>query len=229
MVESAERSEAARASRGSDQAKRWSGLPVAASLALVAFAVIFGVYGHRVVDRGSPSLGTTTWELADEVVEQFELAVVKHREAEPILLVEATSEAQRHLRENVQLPDLSATGFQPIAVESVTLPAATRSVLALYAARKEGFTEFVTVTIVPDREQYVVFSRFGRQIFLPVREPYPVETTPGRESDPHATVWSDGKFVFVVLGSSAPAALDIAYRLLANGESGSDAGTAGPP
>ncbi len=205
---------AATLARRHQEARRWSGLPVAASLALVAFAVIFGVYGPRVVDRGTPTVGTAAWELADEVSEQFDRVVVGFQNKEPMSLADMSSEVTQLLQEPFIAPDLSDLGYRPLTVQPLTVPGASRAALVLYVAATGTARSFLALGAIPDREQYVVYTALGRPLFLPAGEPFRVETNGGLNSDASATILTTGSMVLVVVGSPKSPALDVATRLL---------------
>ncbi|MDZ4830286.1 MAG: hypothetical protein SGJ09_08840 [Phycisphaerae bacterium] len=206
----------------------WSGLPLAASLALVAFAVIFGVYGPRVVDRATPPLGIPAWDLGEAAsARHFEqrMSALHGPGADPVTAHEAEEELRSILGERVTVPDLSGLGFTLYRPRLVSLPGAARAALLYYARSRPGGPESISLVVVPDREQYVVFSPFGRPLFLPRGEVHAVDL-PNEGSEPgHGFLWSDGSFVRVAISLTGSTIDDVADLLLAS--SSADDGNAG--
>ena len=213
-LERSDRLRRARIEASRDQPRRWSGLPIAASLALVAFAVVFGIYGPPVVDRGAPSVGTPTWELADEVVDRFEASFLQRHDGEIMSRADAAERLRELLPMAVDVPDLSAEGYEPAFVEPASLPAANRAAIVGYVSTQNDRLDYLGVAIVPDQEQYVVYSSFGRPKFLPAFELYPVETDLGQLFEPHASVWSNGSVVFVIAGTRGSPIANAANRVM---------------
>lgn len=205
--------------RPSRDDRRWSGLPIAASLALVAFAIIFGIYGPRVVDRGSPSVGTPLWEVVDTVVEHFD-AFVAHASLEDASVIdqESASAVINDLlrtgrpddggRQPLICPDLTAIDFAPLEPQTLRLPGATRSAALAYTrASKEGM-EYLLLAIAPYAEQYTLFSDFGRPQLLEPGGAITVEAAPSERVHASALIWTDGAFLYVAVGSRRTTLLD---------------------
>ncbi len=210
--------EARRPSRPSREDRRWSGLPIAASLSLVAFAIIFGIYGPRVVDRGSPSVGTPLWEVVDTVVEHFD-AFVAHASIDDASVIdqESASSVMNSLLRNGRedgaspvliCPDLTTIDFAPLEPQMLRLPGATRSAAIPFTrASKEG-TEFLLLAIAPYAEQYTLFSDFGRPQLLQPGGAITVDAAPSERVHASALIWTDGAFLYVAVGSRRTTLLD---------------------
>jgi hypothetical protein len=197
-----------------DRHRGWSGLPVAASLALVAFAVLFGIYGPRVVDRSNPPVGIPVWDLAQAVQD-------RHRER--VRLAETSGErgyegdsiaaAAEILGKPVEVPDLSGIGFEPYAPRAISLPGGARALLLLYARPQRIHRSFLSIAILPDKEQFLVYSPFGKPLVLPVGELFSVDPPHGGFADVPSLVWTDGDLVRI-LHTLDPTALEEAEALL---------------
>lgn len=209
-------------------ARGWSGLPVAASLALVAFAVLFGIYGPRVVDRANAPLGIPVWELANAAFERHRerVRLAETSAEQTISRADAEVALADLIGSAVTVPDLSSIGFGPLAVRPISLPGAARSAIVLYTGQTEsGRRNFVSVALVPDREQFVVYSAFGKPAILPIGEPFAVEPEQPGFGDVPSMVWSDGN-VIRILHSPDSRTLEAAERLIRSSgprRAGSDA------
>lgn len=193
----------------------WSGLPVAASLALVAFAVLFGIFGPRVADRSAPPVGIPVWELAhaarDRHRERVRLAETSgERGYEGRSIAEAAAEI---LGKPVDIPDLGSIGFELYEPRAVSLPGGGRALLLLYARPQRIHRAFLSIAMLPDKEQFLVYSPFGKPLVLPVGEPYPVDSPDSGFADVPSLVWTDGDLVRI-LHTLDPAALEDAEALL---------------
>ncbi len=196
--------------------RQWSGLPVAASLALVAFAILFGIFGPRVVDRSNPPVGISAWELASAASDRHVTRVHQSAAEKPGELAEIEAEASSALGETASIPDLSALGFQPYGSRQISVPGSGRAVIVLYARTKGVEPTFVSLLLVPDREQYVVYSPFGKPTFLPADEVYPVDTSEGTSGGIEAYLWTDQKVVRVLLSSNGRALDEVCDTVLAS-------------
>ncbi|MFO0827728.1 MAG: hypothetical protein U0572_06210 [Phycisphaerales bacterium] len=197
---------------------RWSGVPVAASLALVAFAVIFGIYGPRVVDRATPPLGIPAWDLGQAAAERHlerMMDAIHGPGADKVTVPQAESELRSILGVPVKLPDGESLGFSIFRPRHVSLPGAARAAQVFYARNALGAPDAVSLILVPDRGQYVVFSPFGRPLFLPPWEVYPVSLPEDVGPEESALLWSDGSIIRVVVALS-PKTLGDAERLFFN-------------
>ena len=204
---------------GGSQASAWSGLAVAASLALVAFAILFGIYGPPLGDRGNPSLGTPLFELADmtrtmhdEMV--FEAIHAMGRETPATdgtgpadsgpAMEEVAAATERILGKGVALPDLSSFGFRPMAPRATRLPGMSPGDSAAhlaYVRGPAGSREFVTLTLIPDDEQFIVYDEFGRPRFVPINRPMSIDISSDGFGQRLALVWTDGSIVHVAHAS----------------------------
>jgi hypothetical protein len=173
---------------------------VAASLALVAFAVLFGIFGPRIADRSNPAVGIPVWELA-------QAAQDRHRER--VRLAETSGErgyegdsiaatAAEILGRPVEVPDLSAIGFEPYAPRAISLPGGGRALLLLYARAQRIHRSFLSIAILPDNEQFLVYSPFGKPLVLPVGERFPVDSPDSGLADVPSLVWTDGELVRIL-------------------------------
>jgi hypothetical protein len=205
--------------------RRWSGLPIAASLSLVAFAIIFGIYGPRVVDRGSPSVGTPLWEVVDRVVEHFD-AFIAHASINDASVIdqESASSILNGLLRTGQIdtdgrvplicPDLTPIDFAPLEPQTLMLPGATRSAAIVFArASKEGM-EYLILAIAPYAEQYTLFSDFGRPQLLEPGGAIAVDAAATERVHASALTWTDGAFLYVAVGSRRTTLLDASPSLV---------------
>lgn len=194
--------------------RHWSGLPLAASLALVAFAVLFGIYGPRVVDRSNPPIGIPAWELADAALERHmeRHAMAVHETPASIETVEA--EATGVLGQPANVPDLSQFGFVVYPIRQVALPGAGRAVIVLYGRTGLVQPTFLSLVLVPDREQYVVYSPFGKPTYLPKGDVYPVGNSDGIPGPSEAFVWTDGSLVRVLLSLDGSALDEVSDAII---------------
>lgn len=214
------------ASRGA-----WSGLAVAASLALVAFAVLFGIYGPPLGDRGNPSLGTSLFELADvtrsvhdELVFETIHAMGKESpetdgtgpvDAGPSI-GEVSAAANRILGVSVAIPDLSPQGFRALVPRATRVPGTPSGGSAanvVYVRGATGSREFVTLTLIPDDEQFIVYDEFGRPRFVPINRPITIDVSSDGFGQRLALAWTDGNVVHVA-HASRPEFLDEIYDTL---------------
>jgi hypothetical protein len=183
----------------------WSGVPLAASLALVAFAIFFGVYGPRVGDRITPPLGIPAWDLGEAAAERFHERrndAVHGEGAGQTSIVDAERDVRALLGASVRLPDLVADGWTVHVPKSVAVPGSARSVAVNFSRSLLGGVERLSLLLVPDKEQYVVFSPFGRPLFLPPWEAYPIEFPQDSIDDAVALLWSDGSVIRVLVARS---------------------------
>lgn len=220
---------------------RWSGVPLAASLALVAFAIFFGIYGPRVGDRITAPLGIPAWDLGEAAAERFHERrndAVHGAGAEKTTITDAERDAAALLGSSVRLPDLVADGWTVHAPKPVAVPGSARSVAVTFSRSLVGGVERVSLILVPDNEQYVVFSPFGRPLFLPPWEAYPIELPQDTIESAVALLWSDGSVVRVlvagseaVLSETAPAFLEASRpeSLVTAPSSDDDAGKTSEP
>lgn len=214
------------ASRGA-----WSGLAVAASLALVAFAVLFGIYGPPLGDRGNPTLGTSLFELADvtrsvhdELVFDAIHAMGKDQPATdgtgPVdvgpSMDEVSAATTRILGIAHRLPDLSPQGFRALVPRATRVPGTPVGAAAanvVYVRGASGSREFVTLTLIPDDEQFVVYDEFGRPRFVPINRPITIDVSSDGFGQRLALAWTDGNVVHVA-HASRPECLDEVYDAL---------------
>lgn len=209
----------------------WSGLAVAASLALVAFAVLFGIYGPPLGDRGNPSLGTPLFELADvtrsvhdELVFDAIHAMGKDTpatdgtgpaEAGPSI-DEVSAAASRILGMTIRVPDLSATGFRALVPRATLVPGTPSGKSAanvVYVRGASGSREFLTLTLVPDDEQFIVYDEFGRPCLVPINRPIPIDVSSDGFGRRLSLAWTDGNLVEVA-HASRPECLEEVYDVL---------------
>ena len=214
------------ASRGA-----WSGLAVAASLALVAFSVLFGIYGPPLGDRGNPSLGTSLFELADvtrsvhdELVFETIHAMGKDSPETdgtgPVgsgpSIAEVTAAASRILGVSGRIPDLSQQGFRALVPRATRVPGTPSGGSAanvVYVRGAAGSREFVTLTLIPDDEQFIVYDEFGRPRFVPINRPITIDVSSDGFGQRLALAWTDGNVVHVA-HASRPEFLDEVYDAL---------------
>jgi hypothetical protein len=209
----------------------WSGLAVAASLALVAFAVLFGVYGPPLGNRGNPSLGTSLFELADvtrsvhdELVFEAIHAMGKETpqtdgtgpsESGPTAS-EVSAAASRIVGFPLRVPDLSAHGFRALAPRATRVPGTpggASAVNVVYVRGGAGSRDFVTLTLIPDDEQFIVYDEFGRPRFVPINRPVSIDVSSDGFGRNLALAWTDGRTV-TVAHASRPEFLDEVYDTL---------------
>lgn len=205
-----------RSPRVSREDRRWSGLPIVTSLALVAFAVVFGIYGPRVVDRGSPSVGTPLWEVVDQVVEHFD-AFSAHagvRDSEVIAQESASAAMKDMLRMPFVCPDLTAIDFAPTEPEMLRLAGAARSAAVVYVRAAKDGMEYLCLAVAPYSEQYTVYSDFGRPQLLTAGGAITVDSAPSDRVHASALLWTDGAFLYVAVGSRRTTLLDVSPTLL---------------
>lgn len=213
------------------QRAAWSGLAVAASLALVAFAVLFGVYGPSLGNRGNPTLGTSLFELADvtrsvhdELVFDAIHAMGKETpgtdgtgpvEAGPSV-AEVSAAASRIVGVPMRLPDLSTHGFRVLAPRATRVPGTPSGASAanvVFVRGGAGNREFVTLTLIPDDEQFIVYDEFGRPRFVPINRPITIDVSSDGFGQRLALAWTDGSVVHVA-HASRPECLDEVYDTL---------------
>lgn len=201
-----------RQSRGD---RRWSGLPVAASLALVAFTIIFGVYGPRIVDRGSPSVGTPLWEVVDQVVEHFDTFVshASFRATDSVDPTTVSAGLTELLHQPFTCPDLTSVEFMPLEPHTLRLSGAARSAAVIFARPTRDGTEYLCLAIAPYAEQYTMFSEFGRPELLPSGGAITVDAAPSEQVHPSALTWTDGTFLYVAVGSRRTTLADVTPAL----------------
>lgn len=209
----------------------WSGLAVAASLALVAFAVLFGIYGPPLGDRGNPSIGTSLFELADvtrsvhdELV--FEAIHSMGKDSpetdgtgppSPGLSIEEISAAtSRILGLSMRAPDLSPQGFRALVPRATRVPGTPSGAAAanvVYVRGSSQSRDFVTLTLIPDTEQFLVYDEFGRPRFVPINRPMTIDVSSDGFGHRLALAWTDGAIVYVA-HASRPECLDEVYDAL---------------
>jgi hypothetical protein len=195
--------------------RRWSGLPIATSLALVAFSVVFGVYGPRVVDRGSPSVGTPLWEAVDAAAEYLDQYIfhAPFREDERVAMGEATAELAQILHQPVVCPDLSDHDFLPFKPRRIRVPGAPHAAVVVFARSASGGTEYLSLVIAPYNEQYTLFSEFGRPHFLVPGGAIGVDAAPSDRIASSSLAWTNGTLLFVAIGSKRTTLGDVAPDL----------------
>jgi hypothetical protein len=204
-----------RRARAAREPRRWSGLPIAASLALVAFAIVFGVYGPRVVDRGSPSVGTPLWEVVDTVVEHFDRFVshASFRTADAIDTEAASKAMSELLHQAFTCPDLTGVEFAPIEPQMLRLPGASRSGATIYTRMAKDGLEYLCLAVAPYAEQYTMFSEFGRPELLPMGGAITFDAAPSDRIHASALIWTDGAFLYVAIGSRRTTLPDVTPAL----------------
>jgi hypothetical protein len=116
-----------------------------------------------------------------------------------VTVAEAEQDLKSTLGAHVTVPNLERQGFRLYRPVPIPLRGSGNAMLLLYARDAAVGRDTLSVVVVPDKEQYVVFSPFGRPLFLPTWEVYPIElmTDDGREAS--AFLWSDGAFVRVAV------------------------------
>jgi hypothetical protein len=201
------------------EVRRWSGLPVAASLSLVAFAVLFGVYGPRVVDRGSPSVGTPLWEAADSAVDHLERHVLHapFRDDQSVQMGEANAALAKILGPGFVCPDLGSHLFAPNLPTSIGLPGAAAAAAVVYSRKVPQGIEYLNLVITPYREQYIVMSDFGKPQFLLPGPAIGVEAAPSDRVESRTLAWSNGTAVYVAVGSRKTTLDEVASDLIPSG------------
>lgn len=204
------------ASRALREARRWSGVPVAISLALVGFSVLFGVYGPRVVDRGAPSIGTPLWEAADSAVEYLDWFALRvdSQMVERIAVGEANSQLWNELRVPSVCPDLSAHDFHPSRPQSFSLPGASAAAVVVYTRDAQPGREYLALVVAPFTEQYTLFSDFGQPRFLAPGGAIVVEAAPSERVCSSALAWTNGSVVFLAVGSRKTTLGDVKTDLI---------------
>lgn len=209
----------------------WSGLAVAASLALVAFAVLFGIYGPPLGDRGNPSIGTSLFELADvtrsvhdELVFEAIHSMGKDSPGtdgtgppSPGLSIEEVSAAAgRILGQAMRAPDLSPQGYRALVPRATRVPGTPSGASAanvVYVRGTSPSRDFVTLTLIPDDEQFLIYDEFGRPRFVPVNRPITIDISSDGFGQRLALAWTDGNIVHVA-HASRPECLDEVYDSL---------------
>lgn len=207
---------AADAGRALREARRWSGVPVAVSLALVGFSVLFGVYGPRVVDRGAPSIGTPLWEAADAAVEYLDwFAMGFHSQgAEQVPVGEVNATLWDLLRVASVCPDLSSHEFHPLRPQPFNLPGASSAAVVIYVRDSSPGREYLALIVAPFSEQYTLFSEFGQPRFLAPGGAIGVEAAPAERVSSAALAWTNGSVVYVAVGSRKTTLGDVAADLV---------------
>jgi hypothetical protein len=209
----------------------WSGLAVAASLALVAFAVLFGVYGPPLGNRGNPTLGTSLFELADvtrSVHDELVFDAIHTMgkatpetdgtgpaEAGPSI-ADVSAAVSRIVGVPMQVPDLSTHGFRVLAPRATRVPGTPSGASAANVVFVRGGAagrEFVTLTLIPDDEQFIVYDEFGRPRFVPINRPITIDVSSDGFGQRLALAWTDGSLVHVA-HASRPECLDEVYDTL---------------
>lgn len=228
----------------------WSGLAVAASLALVAFAVLFGIYGPPLGDRGNPSIGTSLFELADvtrsvhdELVFEAIHSMGKDSPGTDgtgpagagLSIEEISAAAGRILGVSLRAPDLSAQGYQALIPRATRVPGTPSGASAanlVYVRGSSQSRDFVTLTLIPDDEQFLVYDEFGRPRFVPVNRPVTIDVSSDGFGHRLAMAWTDGAIVYVA-HASRPECLDEVYdsltRTLGAGETPDNPADAAEP
>jgi len=220
----------------------WSGLAVAASLAMVAFAVLFGIYGPPLGDRRNQALGTPLLELADstalthgQLVFEAAHALVGSGEKPPESaprpepsLAEVSAATSRIVGRDVRVPDLSAHGFRPLmptAVGVVGTPAGEAAANVVFVRGERGGRDYLSITFLRDDDQFIVYDDFGRPRFMPINQPIPIDISQARLGQRIAIAWTDGTAVRVAHASNADWLEEIFDALVAGltlGGAGSD-------
>lgn len=196
--------------------RRWSGIPVAASLSLVAFSVLFGVYGPRVVDRGTPAIGTPLWEAVDAAAEYLDQFILNapYRPGEPVAIGEANAALARLLQQAGTCPDLGRHDFVPTQPQSIHVPGAPQSAVVVYSRAGRGGTEYLGLVIAPYHEQFTLFSEFGRPQFLRPGGAVGVDAAPSDRVDSATLAWTNGSLLFVAVGSRRTTLEDVGADLV---------------
>ncbi len=196
--------------------RRWSGLPIAASLALVAFAVVFGVYGPRVVDRGSPQVGTPLWEAVDAAVEHLDQYILHapFRQGEVVAMGEVNAELTTILRMPLACPDLTEHDFVPCRPQALRIPGASDAAVVVFSRGGKNDVEYLSLVIAPYREQYTLFSDFGRPQFLVPGGAIGVDAAPSDRVASSTLAWTNGSLLFVAAGSRRTTLGDVAPDLV---------------
>lgn len=203
---------------------RWSGIPLAASLALVAFSVLFGIYGPRVVDRTTAPLGIPAWELGNAAIERHHERAVGAMHGQGAAITDlgaAEQDIADLLGVAVRLPGEREFPWTIHAPRPITLPGSAKAVQVFFS-RPSGVgdhREGLSLVLVPDHEQYVVFSPFGRPLLLPPGDIYPVDPSPDLSTGSSALLWSDGTVVRILTTFSA-ATLEEAFEAFVTPPSG---------
>jgi hypothetical protein len=110
---------------------------------------------------------------------------------------EADEAFQRILGPTSAAPRLEGLGLKPIAVRQVEVPGGPLGAMLVFAKDSPAQRSFVGVLAVPDREQYMVYSPFGRQALLPPLERLAVQVS-GYRGEARAFLWSDAAAVYAI-------------------------------
>jgi len=153
-----------------DGPRRANALAVAASLALVAGAVVFGIFGPRVSDRPRQVVADTPVTEVAERMSAVHQRCAAHgtcgAQQEPWRSAEeAQAYITRHLRRPLMVPNLEAAGFTFCCGGPSCVPGACeQGAQLLYCRVAPGSDEcsWLSVFVAPVETPYLAFDPFGR-------------------------------------------------------------------
>jgi hypothetical protein len=140
---------------------------VAASLMLVAGAVLFGIFGPRIGTRIETTTATTVAEVAAVVVDEHEQCTVHDscsmQRAPWRSPAEASRELSRLLHRELRIPDLESAGFSFCCGSQTTIPGAGAQSGHLLYCRMEGDScAWLSVFVAPVETRYLASDSLGR-------------------------------------------------------------------
>jgi len=190
---------------------------VAASLLLVAGAVLFGIFGPRVVDRPGHGGGgdVPVTEVAETVVSEHESCAARGTcmaQDQPWRNLDAASEALSALIGHaVTAPNLDDAGYQFCCGGQSRVPGAGDRAGHLLYCRPDATGDncsFLSIFVVPVETPYLAFDPFGRAGPLQCGIDYSLLT--GATGEIH--YWCDGVATWFVKPSD-PTDFDLVRRL----------------
>jgi hypothetical protein len=193
---------------------------IAATIALVAFSIFIGVVGPRLGNRQQLPPGTTLVELADAMTVRHSESVVgaiHSTDEPPFERAEIEREFARFLGREVAVPDLRL-GLEPLrfqwaGIRGIRLPGA-RGACAFGRFRGDSGPDFLSVAVLRDEGNFIVFDPHGRPIPLPEGEMFSVSVE-GREFGSTVLAYREGDLVFALQADSADALERFAARFRA--------------
>lgn len=178
---------------------------VAASLALVAGAVIFGIFGPRVAERPPLPGNVSVAEVAARLMSEYaacSAAGTCSGQGQPWRSrEEAQMELTRLLNRPVIVPDLEAAGFVFCSGGPSCVPGACeRSAQLLYCRLDDSGDrcQWLSVHVVPVETPYLAYDPFGRSGPLQCGIDYSLITSTGGEMH----YWCDGVLTWFVTPGS---------------------------
>jgi hypothetical protein len=180
-----------------------SGPAIAATAALVLFAVFIGVFGPRIGNRSQVPVGVTLVELAEAVVSRSQ----PHFEQPNASVRAGLSEQDFAARidgltgSGVALPSLGTYQLEAMSVQPVRLPGG-RGGLAMLRSTSPRSRQLAAVAIIEDEDRLTVFDRYSRPVAMPEGELFTVRES-NLEDTAVTEIYRDGDFVVAVRAMSS--------------------------